>query len=232
MSETSLHQALKVHYAAENGQQEVWVDGYQVDVVQGDLLIEIQTRNFSALKPKLTHLLDHHPVHLIHPLPVEKMLVTLDPQTARQISVRRSPRRGRLEDLFYELVRIPHLVNRPNFSLEVLLIREQELRQADGRGSWRRRGVSIVDRKLIAVLSSHLFASPDDYRIFLSPLGLTPFSMQQYASSLHLPPRLAAKAVYCLRHINLIRQTGKSGRSWLYEVTDPSEAASPPESGW
>ena len=230
MAETALHQALKVLFAGSSGLQEALVEGYQIDVLQGELLVEIQTRNFSALKSKLSHLLDNHPVHLVHPLAREKWLVTIDPNTAHEINRRRSPRRGRLEDLFYELVRIPHLVKRPNFSLEVLLIRELEIRRNDGRGSWRRRGVSIVDRRLLEVLDSHLFTCPDDYRIFLPGSLPETFTSLEFTASSHLPNRLASKAVYCLFHMGLIRRAGRRGRMWLYEVvaTDPNAAANPP----
>jgi hypothetical protein len=68
---------------------------------------------------------------------------------------RKSPRRGKLEDLFLELVRIPHLINHPNLTLEVLLIREEEIRHADGKGSWRRRGVSIIDHRLLEIIDNH-----------------------------------------------------------------------------
>ena len=38
------------------------VDGYVADLVRGDELIEIQTRNFGALKRKLSALLQNHAV--------------------------------------------------------------------------------------------------------------------------------------------------------------------------
>jgi hypothetical protein len=53
---------------------------------------------------------------------------------------RKSPKRGRLEDLFWELVSIPQLLSNPNFSLEVLMIRGEEVRRYEGKRAWRRRG--------------------------------------------------------------------------------------------
>ena len=62
MQETTLHAELKEIYRLEGGQVETWVDGYLIDVVKPNLLIEIQTRNLGALKKKLDDLLDNHPV--------------------------------------------------------------------------------------------------------------------------------------------------------------------------
>ncbi len=47
-NEKSLHAALKVWYAGEEGRTEVPVDGYIVDVVLGEQLIEIQTASFAS----------------------------------------------------------------------------------------------------------------------------------------------------------------------------------------
>ena len=144
--EKSLHAALKDWYAAPGDLAEQPVDGYVVDLVRGNELIEIQTRNFSALKRKLATLLQHHSVRLVHPIPARKWIVRLDRDGATVLSRRRSPKRGTLLDVFDELVSIPHLVAHPRFALEVLLVAVEETRQQDGRGSWRRRGWSIHDQ--------------------------------------------------------------------------------------
>ncbi len=75
MQETTLHADLKEIYRLEGGQTETWVDGYLIDVVKPDLLIEIQTRNLGALKKKLEDLLDNYPIRLVHPIAKEKFIV-------------------------------------------------------------------------------------------------------------------------------------------------------------
>lgn len=44
LNENPLHAALKKWYARPGDQLEVSVDGFVIDVVQGNLLIEIQTQ--------------------------------------------------------------------------------------------------------------------------------------------------------------------------------------------
>lgn len=214
MQETSLHAALKNWYTLEGDQQEVPVDGYLVDVVRGELLIEIQTRNFSALKDKLGVLLATHPVRLVHPIAREKWIVRLPAKGAAQR--RKSPRRGRLEHLFGELVRIPHLVGHPNFTLEVVFIQEEEVRREDGRGSWRRKGWSIADRRLLAVLDQVVLRTPQDFAALLPPGLAQPFTVRELAAHQGLPAHLAQKMAYCLRQIGVIQQTGKRGNAYLY----------------
>ena len=71
--EKSLHAALKDWYASPGDLTEHPVDGYVVDLVRGNELIEIQTRNFAAIKRKLSQLLEEHPVRLVHPIPTTEV---------------------------------------------------------------------------------------------------------------------------------------------------------------
>jgi hypothetical protein len=214
--ETSLHAALKDWYTQADDRQEVPVDGFLIDVVRGDELVEIQTRNFTALKSKLPILLNHHPVRLVHPIAVEKWIVHQEMEGQPPVRRRKSPRRGRLEHLFLELVRIPHLVSHPNLTIEIVLIREEELRRNDGRGSWRRKGWSIVDRRLLEIVDRVELASPADFVVFIPPDLDQPFTVRDLARSLNLPDYLAGKAAYCLRIMGLLELTGKRGRAILY----------------
>jgi hypothetical protein len=218
VQETSLHYALKDYYAAAGAVKESAVDGYWIDVRSGDLLIEIQTRNFTALKDKLPDLLQRHPLRLVHPIPREKWIVKLPAQGETPLSRRRSPRRGQAVDVFYELVRIPALLAHPNFSLEILLIQEEEVRRADGQGSWRRKGVSIVDRRLLGVVDRLLLETPADLLAFLPPDLPQPFSNQDLTLALHIPRRLAGKMTYCLRALGVITLCGKRSKAHLFAI--------------
>jgi hypothetical protein len=216
--ESSLHLALKALYTNEGDKQEALVDGYLIDVLHGHLLIEIQTRNFSSLKPKLLALIDKHPLRLVHPIAQVKWIVKLPAQGDQPLYRRKSPRQGRMEHLFLELVRIPNLLAHPNFSLEILLTHEEEIRRSDGKGSWWRRGDSIVDRHLLDVVDSRVFSNPDDLRIFLPPGLPQPFTNQQLAFHLGTPRSLATKMSYCLRALGILELTGKQGHTYLYKT--------------
>ena len=74
LNEKPLHAALKAWYAQPGDQLEAKVDGYIIDIVRGDLLVEIQTRNFAAIKRKLLALVPHHPVQLVYPIAREKWI--------------------------------------------------------------------------------------------------------------------------------------------------------------
>jgi hypothetical protein len=220
LGESSLHAAIKTWYARPGDRLEVSIDGYFIDIQRGDLLVEIQTRNFAQIKHKLVKLLGNHPVRLVHPIAQEKWIIRLPSPGSSTTRRRKSPRRGRVEHLFNELIRFPELVNEPNFSIEVLLTREEEVLANDGLGSWRRKGWSITDRKLVAVIDRIPLESRDDFTQLLPDELPNPFTVADLSAQIPLPRRLAQKMAYCLRRMEVISLVGKRGNAYLYEFTN------------
>jgi hypothetical protein len=75
LNEKPLHASLKHWYARPGDRLEVTVDGFVIDIVRDDLLIEIQTCNFPSIKSKLTDLVRCHRVRLVYPIDQEKWIV-------------------------------------------------------------------------------------------------------------------------------------------------------------
>jgi hypothetical protein len=217
LNEKPLHASLKQWYARPEDRFEVALGGYVIDIVRGDLLIEIQTGNFAAVKSKLTSLVHSHQVRLVYPIVQEKWIVRPATEDRGRVIRRRSPKRGRLEDLFWEMVSIPQLLSNRNFSLEVLMIREEEARRYEGKRQWRRGGWGIEARQLLEVLDQRLFEEPADWRGFL-PEGLESFTTSDLATALDTGRELAQKMAYCLRAGSVIELIGKRGRDHLYRV--------------
>ncbi|MEJ5309604.1 MAG: hypothetical protein WHX52_07510 [Anaerolineae bacterium] len=193
------------------------VDGYIIDIVRGDLLIEIQTRGFSALKDKLAALTRAHPVRLVYPIAQEKWIVRLADDGKSEISRRRSPKRGCVEQIFDELVSIPHLLAQPNFTLEVVFIHEEEARRYDARRGWRRKGWVTLERRLVKVVGRQEFTSPEVLRALLPASLVEPFAASDLARLIPGGLRRAQKMVYCLRTMGILTQVGKRGRATLYQ---------------
>lgn len=216
LRESTLHADLKNHCSRPGDLQEVVVDGYHIDIVRGEELIEIQTACFAALKPKLAALVPTHPVRLVHPIAREKVVVRMDRRRRIELSRRRSPKCAGLDELFLELVSIPDYMAHENFSIEVLFVAIEEIRIEDGKGSRRRHGQSVLDRKLIAVFESRVFASPSDFRALLPPDLDTPFDSRALARASGRPRWIAQKMLYCLRKMNAVRVVGRKAAGLLY----------------
>lgn len=217
LNEKPLHASLKQWYARPGDRFEVAVDGFVIDIVRDDLLIEIQTGHFAAIKSKLTKLARSHQVRLIYPIVQEKWIVRSAGEDRGRAMRRKSPKRGRLEDLFWPLVSIPQLLSHRNFSLEVLMIREEEVRRYEGKRRWRRKGWSIEERRLLEVLDRRLFGEAADWLGFL-PKGLESFTTGELAAGMSTGRELAQKMAYCLREGRVIELIGRRGRANLYRI--------------
>ncbi|UCG88564.1 MAG: hypothetical protein JSW71_08490 [Gemmatimonadota bacterium] len=219
LNEKPLHASLKEWYAQPGDQFEVAVDGFVIDIVRDNLLLEIQTGNLASIKSKLTNLACSHQIRLIYPIAQEKLLVKLAKRGSGGIKRRKSPKRGRVEDLFWEIVSFPQLLANPNFSLEVLLIREEEVRRFEGKRNWRRRGWVVEERRLLEVVERRLYQEPADWRAFL-PKDMDTFTARDLAEATAISGQLAQKMVYCLRKVSVLELLGKQGRANLYRVVD------------
>lgn len=220
LNENSLHFALKRWYARPGDRLEAPVDPFFVDIVRDDLLVEIQTGNFSSIRDKLRRLAEAHRVLLVYPIAKEKYIVKLTAARDEVISRRRSPKKGRVTDLFDELVRMPTLIQHPNFALETVIIREEEIRCDDGEGSWRRGGVSILNQKLTEVLRTERFERGEDFLALLpSSLG-TPFTNRELAEGTGMRIRTARRMTYCLRKMGVIEKVDTRGRAYLFAIVE------------
>ena len=103
LNEKPLHASLKEWYAQPGDRFEVAVEGFVIDIVRDALLLEIQTRNFAAIRSKLTSLARSHQIRLIYPIAQEKWIVKLDEDGTSVVNRRKSPKRGRVVDLFWEM---------------------------------------------------------------------------------------------------------------------------------
>lgn len=218
LGEKPLHANLKRWYAEPGDRLEVPIDGYVVDVVRGQLLIEIQTRGFSSMKQKLATLLeDGHHVRIVHPIALDKWIVKVEAD-GTILSRRRSPRHGQAADVFSELVSFPELIVHPGLELEVLLTREDEFRSHVPGRAWRRKGWVVVERHLIEVVGSVLIGNVADLKGLL-PDGMPEvFTTADIADLLDCPRRTAQQMAYCLRLAGAIVEIGKSGNAILYRT--------------
>lgn len=219
LREKPLHASLKRWYSRAGDRVEVPVDGFVIDLVREDLLIEVQTRGFSSMKRKVTTLLElGHRVRIVHPIPIDKWIVKVEAD-GTVLSRRRSPRHGDPTDVFAELVSFPDLLVHSHLEIDVILTNEEEYRRHTPDRSWRRKGWTVEERRLIDVVDTLLISNSDDLAALL-PAGLPErFTTSDLARELGRPRRAAQQMAYCLRITDVIVAVGKSGNAVEYRVS-------------
>ena len=217
LNEGHLHASLKHLYAGDQGQLEVPFGKFVADVVRDGVIFEIQTSSFSGLGRKMLALAEEQPVVLVHPIAHSKTLIKLKKDDSGEFTRRRSPKRGALAHIVSELVYIPTLLKHPNFSVEAVLIEEEEVRSFDakarrGRGGWRGQG-----RQLVKVLDQARISTPYSLLDFLLEDLPDPFTTKDLSAALDQPQEIAQQMAYCLRHMDVVDVCGKTGNLLNYK---------------
>ena len=220
LNESRLHAALKARYASQGGATEQLRERWVCDVCQKDgTIVEIQTGSFAPLYKKVSQLSLYNPVRIVHPIALERRIQTLDAE-GRVLRTRKSPKRGSHWELFDALVYAPLLPLLPQCSVELLLVGMTELRMDDGKGSWRRKGIRILDRVLDEVFESIMLSGREDWQQFI-PLALRerPFTSADLAEEAGIRKALAGKAVYVLSKSGFIIEEKRIKRFKGYRWT-------------
>lgn len=216
LNERSLHRALKALYAAPGSLSEQLIDGYVVDVLIGQRIIEIHTGGFSRLKRKLPRLLERHAVTLVHPIARDRFIIKQAGQADGGAARRKSPKHGSVFSIFSGLTSIPKLVAHPNFALEAVITIEEEVRVPNPRRNRRRGGWTAIDRRLVEVLETHRIESMGDLFAMLDAALPEEFTTADLASAMQAPRRLGQQAAFCLREAGVLAICGKVGNALRY----------------
>jgi ribosomal protein S25 len=221
--ETSLHRDLKFRYAGKDGRIEAEVGGFVADGVsaKGEF-IEVQTGSFGPLKKKVHELALLGKVRIVYPVIITKYIEVFDVNGKRKYR-RKSPRRGSPWDIFDALVYAPELPLTPGLSIELALVDAVEIRVQDGKGSWRRKGVSIKDRKMVVFHERIIYNKPVDFLRFI------PFEKREEFTSSSLEKKagigidVARKVLYVLTRLNVIEKIGKERNTVIYRAILPEK---------
>ena len=214
LAEKGLHADIKDFLVQPGDRIETPVEGFVADIFRDGQIIEIQTQNFGAMRKKLTHLLGYYPVHLVHPIAIERVLIWQEPD-GKEIKRKKSPKKGRAIDIFEELIYIRELVMHPNLTFEILMTREEVIRRQDPK---RRRwnGWYVYDRRLVEVVERIPLASYSDFRKLLPADLPIPFTNRELAEILKCKARQAGDITYTMRRMGMLREVGKRGNAILY----------------
>ena len=235
--ETSLHRSLKHLYAAGGGASncaqipspgpgqhvEVVLGRFRIDAIVDGCLIEIQHGSLAAIRRKVASLLEHHDVLVVKPIVANKLLVKRAKESGPVIERRQSPKRGKLLDLFDELIYFWQVFPHPRLTIEVVLVDIEEWRRPGHgrRRRWRKTDHTVEDQLLVGIRESQRFRTAADLLKFLPTDLPRPFHTGHVASQLAVPRWMAQRIVYVLRHVGAISPAGKQGNAWLYELPAP-----------
>lgn len=221
--ETTLHRQLKERFAGSTGQTEVRAGRYRIDVVRGNRWIEIQQSSLAAIRDKIRKLCQQsestkRKIEVVKPLITRKRLIKLDAKDGDVVSRRWSPKKGKLIDLFGELVYFTKAFPHPNLLLTVIEV-EVEERRYPGHGRRRRRrerDFQVEDIWIVDYGKSTRFCRPEDWLRLIPGRLPRQFDTADMARRLKVDRWEAQRAAYALRKIGAIVPVSKKGNAIIY----------------
>jgi hypothetical protein len=218
--ESSLHRELKYRYSGKDGETEITAGDFVCDARTGNgELVEVQTGNFGPLKEKIKILSQKNKIRIIHPIIIKKHIELYDTR-GTLVYRRKSPRKGSMWDLFKALLYAPGLAGAKNIVIELACVDVLEKRIDDGKGSWRRKGVSIEDKSLLHWHESIVLQKLKDYCRFIPFEKDETFTVRDFKEKTKIDIYLARKCLYTLDKMGLVKRIGKQGRSIVYKKAD------------
>ncbi|NMP38463.1 MAG: hypothetical protein GX051_10155 [Clostridiales bacterium] len=221
LSEKTLHAVLKMYFEPDNESREVKIGRYVADIVGENGIIEIQTRGFDKLRPKLAAFLDCTNVTIVYPIPRVKYLRWINPETGELSEKRKSPKTGRFYDAFGELYKIKPLLKDPNLHLCLVMLDVTEYRYLDGWSNDKKKGSSRCERIPDALIDELYINSIADYRMLVPAPLPELFTAKEYARAAHLTIGRARTALNVLSFVGAVIHVGKRGREYEYRRGEP-----------
>lgn len=217
LKEKTLHAVLKKYLEPDEAYHEIKIDGFFADIATPNGIIEIQTRNFNALRKKLDVFLTLGSVTIAYPIPYTKWISWINEETGEISPKRKSPRQGNIYMILPELYRIKDYLLHPNLHLHIILLNIEETRLLNGWSKDKKKGSTRYERIPTAVIEEFLLLDNTDYKQLVPPSLVGEFTAKDFQKSCHLSPKNSSYAIQVLRHVGAIEQVGTRGKAYVYK---------------
>lgn len=220
LSEKTVHAVLKNFYEPDEDNHEVYVNGYYADILNRDGIIEIQTRQLNKLRDKLTVFLNEYKVKVVYPMPFDKYISWIDPESGDISEKRKSPRHFSIYDAMVELYKIKSFLLNPNLSITIIMLDMEEYKLLNGWSRDRKRGSVRHDRIPIGIRKVYELDCPEDYMQFIPETIDNGFTSADFAKAAGISRELASTVLMMLNHLSQVKRVGKKGNSFVYDIEE------------
>lgn len=214
LAEKTLHHLVKNLYESNILNQEIKIENYYVDILNGDNIIEIQTKQFNKLRDKLEYLLslNKYVVNIVYPIFTSKMIYLLD--NDKIVKSYKSPKKLHIPEVFYELYKIKPFLNNNSLKITLLLLEIDEYRQINNS---RKRYICYnrIPKKFIDEI---ILSDNTDY-LSLLPIDLgEKFTSKDLSLLTKTDIKYVNKMLNVLKYLNAIEVIGKDGKKYIYRI--------------
>ena len=221
LSEKSIHRVLKGFIESNSEKQEVAVGRYIADICYTDRkeIIEIQTKSFKNLVPKLEYYLRNgYTVKIVYPLILNKEIHWIDKESNEVVEVRKSSKKGRIQDVFRELYWVYKYIIENNVELEIYGLSAVETKYLDGYGASQKKRATKIDKEPTEIIGYTAIRNKEDFIKFIpEALRNKEFTSNEYKKAVKSNDKYLSSGLKILREIGTIKIIDKRGNSFVYK---------------
>ena len=219
--EKTMHAVFKNYYESDVSKQEVKVGKFYADILNEYGIIEIQTRNFNAMRDKLAYFLDISEVTVVYPLVYNKYINWVNSSDEKDY-MKKSPRHDNLFKAAKELYKIKAFLNNPKLHFVFVFCDMIELKNLDGWNKTKKKGSSSLNKIPTSV---NYTIEIENYKDFLKYVNLDNlnddgiFDRDDFKKDNKCSLRDASLMLTIFNYLGLVSVVGKKGRKHLYKFT-------------
>lgn len=223
LSEKTVHAVVKNYYEPNEDYQEIPIEGKCADIYTASgNIIEIQTRSWHLLKPKLDVFLPSYEVTIVLPLPEHKQIIWIDTETGELCQSGKNRKYANPYYGFTELYAVRNYLANPNLKIKLLMMDVIEYKLLSGRSRDRKKfGAKRFDRIPTNLNDEITIECPEDYMQFVPEDLPEEFTSKDFSKSAKISDRLTGYVLRVLRMQGIITKVGTGSRGiYIYKINE------------
>lgn len=217
LGERTLHLILKSFLEPDTEYHEIKLGRYVADVCRGDEIIEIQTRAFAALAPKLSAYRPDFKVTVVYPIANVKYISWIDPETGEMSERHKSPKRGKPWDVLFELYALRSLLPSTGVRFMLVFMNMDEFKLLTGKSKNKKSlGATRFERVPTELCDILILDKPSDYAVLVPPTLEDEFTAAEFGKAAKMTQRTAWRALQVLLALGVIEHIGMRGKAFVY----------------
>lgn len=221
--EKVLHKTLKYYICPDDTKHEVKITkenkgNLYADILLDNVIFEIQTRSFNALRNKLNEFLKKYHVIIVYPIAYHKQIINLSEDNTI-LSSKKSPKKGNPLEIFVELYKIKNFLKNDNLGFKIILLDMDEYRKLTIKKHYRSSGYIRIVQIPKRIEREINLIDKNDYNKLLVDYNLNKtFTSTDFSKITKLNVKKSRVVLNVLSYLEVVTRVGKKGNSHIYEI--------------
>lgn len=222
LSEKLLHKTLKYYFEPDDRNHEAEYLGSVADIRNGDGIMEIQTRSFDKLLPKLEKYLPENKVTIVYPIIERKTICRIDAATGETFPPKLSTKKGRATDALAEIAKIRSFIPHTNLRILLVFLDADETRMLNGKKRVGRQKTDKIDCAPTSINSIMELRDAPDFALLLPEKLPDEFTASEFEKLSRLRAIKLHNSLMFLIQMGILAREKRGGRAYIYTINAPN----------